>query len=181
MVSPLENVILKLNQLGFFAFLPFLLTAAIFYGLLRRSKIFGEPEKNVAVNGTVAIVAAFMVWAYPILAGTSVEEYQKLYSTFFFRGTVASLIFIFGIMIASMVLPESFTEKSESIKKHVPLILLGIMLIVALFLSSEILSIFGVQTGTIDTELVYSIVFLVVFIAIIGGVVWLTGKETKTK
>ena len=181
MVSPLENVIIKLNQLGFFGFLPFLLTAAIFYGLLRRSKVFGEPEKNVTINGTIAIVAAFMVWAYPILTGTSVEEYQKLYSSFFFRGTIASLIFIFGTIIASMILPESFVEKSETIKKHVSLILLVIILIVAIFLSGEISSVFGFGAGSIDIELIYSILFLAVFIGIIIGVVWLTGREKKTK
>ena len=66
MATPLENVIIRLNQLRFFAFLPFILTAAVMYGLLSRSKIFGEPEKNTAINASIALVSAFLVWAYPI-------------------------------------------------------------------------------------------------------------------
>ena len=61
MTTPLEIVLINLEKMGFFAFLPFILTAAIFYGLLRRSKLFGEPEKNIVVNAVISLVAAFMV------------------------------------------------------------------------------------------------------------------------
>lgn len=104
MVSPFEVVIIRLQALGAFQFLfPFLLTAAIFYGLLRKSKIFGEPERNVAVNAVVSIVAAFMVWAYPVLVGVNIE---KALSTFIFQATMATFVVIIGLLISSMFFPE---------------------------------------------------------------------------
>ena len=52
------DVIKKLQDIGAFNFLfPYILTSAIFYGLLRKSQIFGKPDENVAVNGVIAIVA----------------------------------------------------------------------------------------------------------------------------
>ena len=98
MASPFEDVILRLADLGFFKFLlPFLLTAAIFYGLLRKSQVFGKPEENVAVNAIVALVAGFMVWAYPIIAGVDIETQ---FSTFIFQSTLAMFAIIIGVMFA---------------------------------------------------------------------------------
>ncbi|MEM5832190.1 MAG: hypothetical protein QXT38_02675 [Candidatus Aenigmatarchaeota archaeon] len=179
MTSFLQNVIIRLNQLGFFAFLPFVLTAAIIYGLLRRSKIFGEPEKNTAVNATVALVSAFMVWAYPILTGTSVEDYQRMYSEFFYRGTMASLFLIFGIAMIS-VFSETLGIKIEFSKQNKMFIgiVVSIFLFLSLLLSSVIFKEF--QTNILTEEnkdLIFSIVFLVIFIGIIIGVVVYTGRE----
>ena len=98
------SVIQKLQEIGAFNFLfPYILTSAIFYGLLRKSKIFGEPETNVAVNGVVSLVAAFMVLAYPILSGVSIEG---LLPPFFMQALVVLLVFMIALMIAGMFLPE---------------------------------------------------------------------------
>jgi len=183
MANLLETVIIRLNELGFFAFLPFLLTAAILYGILRRSKIFGDPKENIAVNATVSLVAAFMVWAYPIISGMSIEEYQNLYSTFFFRGTFASLFFFFGVLIVSMFLPKSLGETLGELKnsKIILTIILGVFVFAGIISSSILSTVFGISSGiTTDTDLLYSIIFLVVFIAIIGIVVWLTGRGEKS-
>lgn len=179
MTSFLQNVIIRLNQLGFFAFLPFVLTAAIIYGLLRRSKIFGEPEKNTAVNATVALVSAFMVWAYPILTGTSVEDYQRMYSEFFYRGTMASLFLIFGIAMIS-VFSETLGIKIEFSKQNKMFIgiVVSIFLFLSLLLSSVIFKEFQMNILTEENkDLIFSIVFLVIFIGIIIGVVVYTGRE----
>jgi len=97
------DVIKKLQEIGAFNFLfPYILTTAIFYGLLRKSQIFGEPDKNVAVNGIVAIVAALMVLAYPILSGVSIEG---LLPPFFAQALVVTLVFMVALMIMGMFLP----------------------------------------------------------------------------
>lgn len=181
MSSPLQNVIIRLNELGFFAFLPFVLTAAIVYGLLRRSKIFGEPEKNVGVNATIAIVSAFMVWAYPLLGGMEVESYQRLYSEFFFKGSIAAIFFLFCLIIISMFPLESWGIKIEGGKsgKIFGIIVLAIFVFLSFIFSSVFSGLFGVSEGSLDTELLYSIIFLIVFIGIIVAVVWLTSKEEK--
>ena len=89
MTSPFDTAIQKMAELGLFKFLfPFMLTAAVFYGLLRKSQIFGDSEKNVAVNAIVALVAGFMVWSYPIIAGIDITLQL---ANFFMEGLVGSL------------------------------------------------------------------------------------------
>lgn len=181
MSSPLQNVILRLNELGFFAFLPFVLTAAITYGLLRRSKIFGEPEKNIGVNATIALVSAFMVWAYPLLSGMEIESYQRLYSEFFFKGSIAALFFLFCLIIVSMFPLESWGIKIEGGKggKIFGIIVLAVFIFLSLIFSSAFSGIFGFSEEGIDTDLIYSIIFLIVFVGIIIAIVWLTSKEER--
>jgi hypothetical protein len=109
MVSPFVAVINKLWEIGAFQFLfPYMLTSAIFYGLLRKTKIFGDPEKNVAVNGVVALIAAFMVWAYPVIAGVDISVQL---STFFFQGMVALLAIVVILLAIGMFLPENLPEQ----------------------------------------------------------------------
>jgi hypothetical protein len=183
MTSALETVLINLKNMGFFAFLPFLLTAAVFYGLLRRSKLFGEPEKNTVVNAVVALVAAFMVWAYPVISGTSIEEYQLFFSSFFVKGTVAALTVVFGLLIAEMFFPkeglgETLKEKLQG-KFGIGIVVLGILIGVGVLLASRTSSFFGIPAENISSDLIYSIIFLATFVGIIGIVVWLTGRETK--
>lgn len=108
MASQIANSIQKLQGLGFFEFIvPFLLTAAIFYGLLRKSKVMGDPKENVAVNAIIALVAGFMVWAYPILSGIPVE---KMFAEFFFKGTMIILTLLVGVLGAGMFLPPDLPK-----------------------------------------------------------------------
>jgi len=183
MTNGLETVLINLNKMGFFAFLPFLLTAAVFYGLLRRSRLFGEPEKNVIVNAVVALVAAFMVWAYPIISGTSIQEYQQFFSTFFLKGTIATLTIVIGLIIAGMFFPkegigETLKSKLEG-RFGIGIVVLGLLIGAGTLLASGASSFFGFSLEGVDKDLIYSIIFLVVFIGIIGFVIWITGRETK--
>ncbi len=174
MASPMELIILKLKEFGFFQFiLPFMLTAAVFYGLLRRSKIFGEPERNVAVNATIAIAAAFLVWAYPILAGVNTEVYL---SQFFFVGTVGLLVVMIGIMVFAMFLKrgvgEVLEEKFKGGSFFAILLGIGIVIGIAILVMSGLLNIFfptgGPATGEADmSPLIYSIIFLIAIFGII--------------
>lgn len=105
-----RQAILQMREIGAFNFLfPFLLTLAIFYGLLRKSKLFGPPETNVAVNAVVSLVAAFMVWSYPVINGVDIEG--KL-STFFAQGIIVTLVLMMTMLGAGMVLPHDFDIKS---------------------------------------------------------------------
>jgi hypothetical protein len=103
MEDPFTTTILRLQKLGFFKFLlPFIFTSAVFYGLLRKSQIFGPPERNVVVNGVVALSAAFMILARPITQGIDPE---KLWAAYFVQSSSAFLVAMVGIMIAGMVFP----------------------------------------------------------------------------
>jgi hypothetical protein len=107
-MNPMEVTIQKMRELGFFQFiLPFIMTSAIFYGALRKSQIFGDPDKNVTVNGIVALVAAFMVWSYPIIAGVNIETQL---ATFFTHGMIATVAIMLGLIVSSMFMPPNLPE-----------------------------------------------------------------------
>jgi hypothetical protein len=55
MVSPFEAVAKKMVDLGFYSYIfPFIITSAIFYALIKRSKLFGE---SVTASAAVALSA----------------------------------------------------------------------------------------------------------------------------
>lgn len=128
-------IILRLQEIGAFNFLfPFLLTSAIIYGLLRKSKVFGDPEKNVAVNSVIALVAAFMVWAFPIMQGIDVEAQL---STFFAQGLFVSLSLMFALMFFSMVAPDPSAALGKFVQnREVAVIVVAIIVGIFIFLTS---------------------------------------------
>ena len=142
MLTFFETAILKLQALGFFQFLlPFILTAAVIYGGLRRAQLFGEPEKNVAVNAVVAFVISLFVWAAPIILGIDIES--KL-SSFFIQGFSVSLIVLIALVLAGMFFPPDLA-KSLSDKMKAPVFWGGII-VVALIVGGIILVSSGLAT-----------------------------------
>jgi len=100
-------VIERLTELGFFKFmLPYILTSAVFYGLLRKSQVFGKPDENVAVNAVVALIASFLVWASPVILGIDI---QTQLAAFFTQGIIVTLVFMIALLIAGMFLPPDLT------------------------------------------------------------------------
>ncbi|MCS7122955.1 MAG: hypothetical protein RMJ17_00020, partial [Candidatus Aenigmarchaeota archaeon] len=111
--TPVEIAIKTLESLGFFKFiLPYMITAAIFYGLLRKSQLFGDPERNVAVNAIISVSAALLVWASPVLLG--ITDFERYLSLFIMQSLSIMFVFVTGILIISMFigpdLPTKFTE-----------------------------------------------------------------------
>jgi hypothetical protein len=156
-----------------------MLTAAIFYGLLRKSQLFGKPEENVAVNAVVALTAAFMVWAYPILAGVNIE--QQL-SIFFFNGTVAMLVIIVSLLIASIFgKPDLTAYLSEKLgnKWFAVVIIAGVLIGFAVLISSGLVNIFiptGIFTGGVSSDIILTVVVLLLLVGAIFAVVLPGGK-----
>jgi len=169
-------VIEKLQQIGAFNFLfPYILTSAIFYGLLRKSQIFGKPDENVAVNGIVSIVAALMVLAYPILSGVSIEG---LLPPFFAQGLVVTLVFMIALMIMGMFLPPDLPKVlSENLLKGNKM---GAMLIVGIFFGFLILFLSGLGNvllgpqviGTISDDAITLVVIILLIIVPILFIMW---------
>jgi uncharacterized membrane protein YjfL (UPF0719 family) len=140
-----RNVILKMNEVGAFNFLfPFMLTSAIFYGLLRKSKIFGaDSDRNVALNAVISLSAAFMVWAFPVINGVDIQAHL---STFFMQGMVVMLVLMVALMVAGMIFPENLPEKLWEKWKNTStptlLFIISIVVGVVVFLTSGLVSIF---------------------------------------
>ena len=186
MASPFEQVILRLGELGFFKFLlPFFLTSAIFYGLLRKSKVFGEPDKNIVVNAIVALTAGFMVWAYPILVGVDI---QTQFSTFILQSTLAMFAIVVALLIAGMFFPEDLPKKfADTFKtgRGMAVVIMGGLLIVfSLLFSSGLINIlfpggffggaggFNISFGGFDSTTMLSAVTIIAMGLAVMGIVW---------
>lgn len=174
MANPFDFVIVRLNTLGFFQLLLFVLTSAVFYGLLRKSKLFGEPDKNIVVNGVVALVAAFMVWSAPTLLGI---DLQTATTTFFVQGISATLVIMVALMITGMFAPEGLGKVlQENLKGRflTAVLILGIIVAIGIFFASGISNIFfpsstvsGLNTDTI-TIIVIGVLMVISVLVIIG-------------
>jgi len=182
MADPFRIVIMKMRDLGFFGFLlPFLLSMTIFYGLLRKSQIFGEPERNTVVNAVVSFVAALMVWSYPIIAGVNIET---ALSAFFVQGMTATLTVMFGLLITSMFVPSNLGEQlakafkmSEKGGKFGAIIIVfGVLIGVGIFISSGLVNMFfpaGGPMANIPSDVIVTVatlIILAVTVIVIAGV-----------
>ena len=155
MVDIFTIVIKKLQEMGAFNFLfPFMLTTAIFYGLLRKSKLFSirkkeytrdkngvqheeEVEVGGAVNAIIALVAGFMVWAYPILSGINIEQQMSM---FFMQGTIVTLVFVVVLMLTGLFLPPDLPKQlQEQFLKgnKVGIILVGSVIVGVIILTTS--------------------------------------------
>lgn len=180
MVTPFETAILKMKELGLFQFFfPFMLSAAIFYGLLRKSQLFGDPARNVAINAVVALVAAFMVWSYPILAGVSVETEL---ANFFTQGMSATLIILIGLLISSMFFKPNLAEQLSTFfpkgsKIWSVVLIAGLLIGGGILISSGLINVFFPKSFLVglpeDTILTIGVVLLlaitVMVVAFVGG------------
>ena len=118
MTNPFETVILNMRETGMFQFLlPFMLSSAIFYGLLRKSQIFGEPARSVTINAVIALVASFMVWASPILLGIDIQTHL---ASFFVQGISVTLVVMVGLMIVGMIAPPDLPGHFKEVFKTHP-------------------------------------------------------------
>lgn len=191
MVSAMETAILKLQELGFFTFiLPFLLVAAIFYGLLRKSQVFGKPEDNTAVNAIVALIAGFMVWAYPVITGVVTEQ---LLADFFFKSSIITLVVMLGLLITGMFMPADLPKligEKLGTSKGLPVIIIGAVVVIGVAAgASGVLGLFlpagfafgglgggGFGFAAIDQTTLLSIVMIVAMSGAVMGIVWGGGK-----
>jgi len=184
MTSPFETVITKMWDLGVFHFLLYMLTAAVFYGLLRKSKLFGEPKQNVIVNGVVALVAALMVWAYPVIVGVDIV---KDFIVFFTQGLIAMMVVVIGLLTTSMFLPEGLAKGLKELglgKKFYGGLLVIILLIVfGILISSGLGNIFfpgGISAPgagvTISEDIIITIGVLILIIVTVGAIVFVGGR-----
>lgn len=191
MVNAFETVILKMRDLGMFQFLlPFMLTTTIFYGLLRKSKIFGEEFRAITVNAVVSLVAAFMVWAAPIILGVNIETSM---ASFFLQGTSATLIILVGLLMVSMFFPPDLAAELKGLnitgKYGSGILIVGIIVAVGVALTSGLAGLFlpaGWQIGTGSGELlspdnVSSILMIVLLLGTVFILVWGGGSKKENK
>ena len=184
MASPFETVILRLKDLGMFQFFfPFMLSAAIFYGLLRKSQIFGDPKGNTAVNAVVALVASLLVWASPIIAGIDIQTQM---AAFFTQAIIVSFTVMVGLLIASFVLPPNLPEHLKGNLKGkylVGLLIVFLLIGFGILVSSGLITVFfpagiGVGGGVSD-ETVLTLGIVLLMVISVAVIVFAVGRGEK--
>ncbi|MCD6226609.1 MAG: hypothetical protein J7J93_02345 [Candidatus Aenigmarchaeota archaeon] len=175
-------VILKLQEIGAFNFFfPFMLTSAVFYGLLRKSQIFGKPEENTAVNGVIALMVSFMVWAYPIMSGVDIEAQM---SSFFMHGMVITLVLMVSIMLIGMFAPPDLPKHLANTilkgNKFGAILVLGLFFGFLVFFSSGIYTIVfgqGFGGGAVSSDIGLTIGVILLLVLPLIFIVWGGGKS----
>jgi hypothetical protein len=182
------DVIASWKAFGFFdIFLPFALMFAIFYGILSKSKIFGDPEKDRKVNNInliVSLSAALFVMGF----GASLGPFLGI---FFTQTMVILLALLSFMMVLYMVMPavgiDALLKEPQKYAKYV--VPIAIALIVFIFIAAGGLKLFGLEqsmpvvfgtpTGIsgIFSSLSSSDTVTIVLILIFVGVVWFLTRE----
>ncbi len=166
MASPFESLLGNLNQLGFFQFLlPFLLTMAIVYGLLRFSlhKILDK-----SASGLVAIVVSFFVMNYSGQVGIQIAMF---FTQIFGGGVIVLTGLLVIIMILAMVginVTDIFKwpGKDES-KTHIWVALLLLVFIgFLLFLGAGGAAFLNIPTDVLLGQDTWAIIFVLIIIAL---------------
>jgi len=147
------DIIAAWKSYGIFEFyLPFVLMFAIFYGLLSKSKIFGDQSKERrvgSINVIISIVAALFVMVYTPV-GVSLTVF---FATFFTQTMVILVTVLAFALILYMILPSGALEDMFKDPKKYAKYFIPIAAIVALilFLSAGGLSIFGIDLSGGET------------------------------
>lgn len=173
-------VIQRLTELGFFKFmLPYILTSAVFYGLLRKSQVFGKPDENVAVNGVVALIASFMVWASPVILGIDIETQL---AAFFTQGVVVTLVFMIALLITGMFLPPDLTSHlAKNLfqgNKAGAILIVGIVFAFIIFATSGLWSVvLGPELFEQTSDIVVAVIVIILLAVPIIFITWGGGEK----
>jgi hypothetical protein len=182
MVDPFATTIIRLKDMGLFHLLLYMLSSAVFYGLLRKTQIFGPPERNVAVNATVALVAAFMIMAVPIIRGVDIVGHFEL---FFAQSLSAIVIVMVGVMAIGMIFPTDLPGHLAKVLGKggywAAFLAGGIIIGIAVAITSGMTNIFFPEGGIpgISEDMLITVGTVIIFVIVIGAIVWFTSKESK--
>jgi hypothetical protein len=150
-MDPFATTIIKLKEIGFFHLLLYILSSAVFYGLLRKTQIFGPPDRNVVVNATVAFVASFMVLAVPIIRGIDIVGQFEM---FFVQSVSALLVMMVGVMFVGMISPPDLSGHLAKVLGKggywAMFLVAGIIVGVIILITSGMTNIFFPEGGTLS-------------------------------
>jgi len=163
-------LIQNLLSFGFYNLFIWMLTLAIMYAILKKSKILGE---SPFINGVVALAIAFFIFAFPVLTGVSLILPTV---TFFTQTTVILLFFIVGFIMASLFYPDLPKFLIEQFVRRTTLWAL-VALGLALFITSGLVSTFwfgitapttqGAPVGGVSPDIIIIVTGVVLFVVVL--------------
>lgn len=172
------------QQAGVFHFyLPFVLVFAIFYGLLTKSKVFGDPKTDkiaTRLNAIISLVAALYVVGFTPV-GVQLISFSDYLATLFTDAAVVIVTLLVLLMIFWMLVPM---KKTDDLKGWWGIIVVVAALIaLALFFNAgggQIFGIFGNLGGGLGFGVSGQDVAIIVLILITVLVIyWLTKGEVR--
>ena len=176
--STLQGLIKILKTQGVYeVYLPFLLTFAIFYGLLRRMGLFKLGDSNDNTGNKISAIIAFVAAMYITIFSPAAIPISSFFATFFTQSSIALIMLMVFAMVVSMFIWSPFFSDKKQIgigKDLVPIILVvGGLVVVGMFISSGGVKLFssmlppGVNISGEDVALVILILATIITIGLI--------------
>jgi len=162
-MAGLADLVVLAKDYGVFEFyLPFIILFALFYGLLNKIKLFGDPfegksgEVRMArsINLIFSLAAAFFLMAYTPVGITLTEFFATMFTqtTIVITTLVSTGIIVYLLMAVIGKRPEDIVGETGGVIKLVAII--GGLIAIGIFISSGGLSIFpGLGEGTLPSSL----------------------------
>lgn len=159
-MNPIEQMLLRLKEMGFDLILVWMLSIAIIYGIFTKLKI---PE-SYSARGVIAIASGFLIMFAS--AGTAIPT--------ILQNIIVSLIVIGFVLLLIVIFLELMGIKAaETLEKHSSIALIAIVGIVFLiFLSSGAKNLLNINIFISQNTLA-----LVLFLVFASFVVWIMAKE----
>lgn len=166
------------TDIGIFEFyLPFLILFSIFYGLLNKSKIFGDPKEvgsAKAVNAILSLAVAFYIMSFTFI-GTAFISLTQFFSTFFTQTAVILVTLIVFVMIV-FLLAGGGVKEQDITRIGTYIVVGGGLLALGIFISSGGTNIF--PGGTSNLFISTQDLAIIALLVITGLVIyWLTRGE----
>jgi hypothetical protein len=131
-------------------YLPFILMFAIFYGLLNKSKTFGDPEKDPTAKN-INIIVAFVAAMFVMVSGMAVARFLE---DFFVKVIILICGVIAFMLIAFTMLPAEAVKNLANEKWIVPAMIVAALLVAGIFIAAGGLGIFGIELGSPGAPLI---------------------------
>jgi hypothetical protein len=164
MVSPIEQMILTLQEAGFPLLLIWMLTIAIVYGILSHVNI----PKSYSVRAVISIVSGFLV-LFAAAASSIPLVIQNIISSLIVFGFVFLLVVVFLELLG--------IKSGELLGKYSPIILIIVAFVVfMIFLGSGAAAILPIRLTLSETA-----VSILLFIIIMALAMWILVREEQGK
>jgi hypothetical protein len=123
-INPFESALTLLQEFGFFSVvLPLILIFAVFYGILTKTKVFGESDKANSINAIVSFVAAFFV----VSSTPVVEALHAIIPS-------ASLLLVIAMLVLMLLAFFGFNTEKQFGEGMTNIGKVGALLLVLIFL-----------------------------------------------
>jgi len=176
--AALPGLIKALQTQGVFEiYLPFLLTFALFYGLLRKIGIF-KTKNDDSTNNKISAVVAFVAAMYITIFSPAAIPISQFFATFFTQSSIAIVVLMVSIMLLAMVFSMSFLQPKQYNLEELGwlkylhwLVIAALLVVVGMFVSSGGVKLFanflppGAKISSEDVALGVLIIFTIVILA----------------